>query len=360
MRTEILIRLIVGAILGVGGWRLGIFVAEKSDAATEMTWVISLAIAFFVCGFLMAPYVTIRPWRWARRGVQIVPEYTLIAVALGLSFALVITALVTLPLSMLPGRWGDISPIIVGVFLICIMIPVMALQGPAVLQFFSSAFPSLARPKEKTGDMLILDTNAIIDGRIADIVQTGFIKGTILIPKFILNELHLIADSTDSLRRNRGKRGLDMLTKLQKGSDIPVQISDMDFDNIAHIDDKLVKLAKTIKSPIISNDTNLNRVAMLQGVKVLNINELANAVKPVILPGEEMTLRVVQEGKEPGQGVGFLDDGTMVVIEGGRRYLDTDIGVSITRVLQTAAGRMIFAQIKEAHKEPLNNERSQQ
>jgi len=360
MRKELLIRIIAGALLGVGGWRLGLFIAERDESTNEVTWIVALSIAFFVCGTLLAPYVIIRPVRWSLRGLQLMPIHTLVAVAIGLAFALVLTALVTLPLSMLPGTWGDISPLIVAVFLICIMVPVMVLQGPAVLQFFSSAFPSLSRSSEKSSELFILDTNAIIDGRIADMVQTGFIRGTLLIPKFILNELHLISDSSDSLRRTRGRRGLDMLAKLQKGSEVPVQISDMDFTDIQHIDDKLVKLAKTLKSPIISNDTNLNRVATLQGIKVLNINELANAIKPVILPGEEMTLRVAQAGKEPGQGVGFLDDGTMVVIEGGYKYLDTDINISITRVLQTSAGRMIFAQAKEASRERASNEESQQ
>jgi uncharacterized protein YacL len=195
---------------------------------------------------------------------------------------------------------------------------------------------------------MVVDTNAIIDGRIADIVKTGFIQATLVVPRFVLDELRHIADSSDALRRNRGRRGLEMLTQLQRSQDTPVQISDIDFDDTPDVDSKLVRLAKTLRCPIVSNDVNLNRVAGLQGVKVLNVNELANAVKPVILPGEDIVLRIVQEGKEVGQGVGFLDDGTMVVVEGGRRYLNTDIAVSVTRVLQTAAGRMIFAQPKEA------------
>ena len=360
MRKEILIRFIVGAILCGGGWGIGILVANSGngeEATNEGTWSIALAIAFFVCGFLFAPYFSIRPWRWTQRKFNNVPTHSLIAIAIGLAFSLVITALAALPLSMIPGKWGDYSPLILGVFLICLMVPVMIMQGPSVLQFFSSAFPSLSKGRGGS-DMLLLDTNAIIDGRIADIVQTGFIKGTLVIPRFILNELHLIADSSDSMRRTRGKRGLDMLTKIQKGKEIPVQISDVDYDDIPQIDSKLVKLAKSLRSPIISNDTNLNRVAVLQGIKVLNINELANALKPVILPGEEMTLRVVQEGKETGQGVGFLDDGTMVVIEGGRQYLNSDISISITRVLQTSAGRMIFAQAKGYHKDTAINEHS--
>jgi uncharacterized protein YacL len=196
------------------------------------------------------------------------------------------------------------------------------------------------------GEQILLDTSAIIDGRIADISQTGFVHGTLVIPRFVLDELRHIADSPDSLRRNRGRRGLDILNKLQKESDVPVQIPDVDFADTPEVDGKLVKLAKSLRCPIITNDFNLNKVAEIQGVRVLNINELANAVKSVVLPGEEMAIRIIQEGKEAGQGVGFLDDGTMVVVEGGRRYLHSQLNIIVTRVLQTVAGRMIFAHPK--------------
>jgi uncharacterized protein YacL len=352
MRGELFIRIIVAAILAVGGWRLAVFVAGRSEAATELTWVLALSIGAYVSGFLLAPYIAIRPWRWARSGTRqfrgLLPMQAVIAAAIGLAFALVITALLTLPLSMLPGRWGDISPLVAAIVLILIFVPITVLQGPAVLHFFfSGASQRTAQNREAGSDLIILDTNAIIDGRIADIIQTGFIQGTLLIPRFVLDELRHIADSPDPLRRNRGRRGLDMLTQLQKGSDIPVQISDVDYDDTPDVDSKLVRLGRTLRCRIVSNDLNLNRVASLQGVKVLNINELANAVKPVVLPGEEMTLRIVQEGKEVGQGIGFLDDGTMVVVEGGRRFLNSDLTISVTRVLQTAAGRMIFGQPKE-------------
>lgn len=353
MRGELFIRVIVAAILAIGGWRLGAFIGQQSETASELTWILALAIGAYVSGFLLAPYVAIRPWRWARSRIQRVPKLlpmqTFIAAAIGLAFALVITALLTLPLSMLPGRWGDISPLVAAIILILIFVPITMLHGPNVLQFFFSSTSPKPTPGRESGksDLLILDTNAIIDGRIADIIQTGFIQGTLVVPRFVLDELRHIADSSDPLRRNRGRRGLDMLTQLQKGSDIPVQISDVDYEDTPEVDSKLVLLARTLRCPIVSNDLNLNRVASLQGVRVLNINELANAVKPVLLPGEDMTLRMVQEGKEVGQGVGFLDDGTMVVVEGGRRYLNSDLTISVTRVLQTAAGRMIFAQPKE-------------
>ena len=351
MRGELFVRILVAAVLGIGGWRLAIPIAERSGATNELTWILSFAIGAYVFGFLLAPFIAVRPWRWAIKRLRLVrrliPIHSLVAGVIGLALALVFSALIALPLSLLPDPWGNYSPLAAAVFFSCLFVPIMVLQGPAVLQFFFSGSPAISAKRERRSDLIILDTNAIIDGRIADIIQTGFLQGTLLIPRFVLDELRHIADSNDALRRNRGRRGLEMLTQLQRGSDIPVQISDIDFDDAPEVDSKLVMLAKNLRCPIVSNDLNLNQVAALQGVKVLNTNELANAVKPVILPGEDMILRVVQEGKEAGQGIGFMDDGTMVVIEGGRRYLDTDVNITVTRVLQTAAGRMIFAQPKE-------------
>lgn len=192
----------------------------------------------------------------------------------------------------------------------------------------------------------ILDTSVIIDGRIADICQTGFVEGTLVIPGFILEELRHIADSSDSLKRNRGRRGLDILNKIQKELDIEVEIYEGDFEDISEVDSKLVKLAQILDGCIITNDFNLNKVAEFQKVQVLNINELANAVKPVVLPGEEMVVQVIKDGKETGQGVAYLDDGTMIVVDGGRKHIGETIGVLVTSVLQTAAGRMIFAKPK--------------
>ncbi len=192
----------------------------------------------------------------------------------------------------------------------------------------------------------ILDTSVIIDGRIADICRTGFIEGTLIIPGFVLEELRHIADSSDSLKRNRGRRGLDILNKIQKELDIEVEIYEEDFEDIVEVDSKLVKLAQILDGSIITNDFNLNKVAEFQKVQVLNINELANAVKPVVLPGEEMVVQVIKDGKETGQGVAYLDDGTMIVVDGGKRHIGGTIGVMVTSVLQTAAGRMIFAKPK--------------
>lgn len=194
----------------------------------------------------------------------------------------------------------------------------------------------------------ILDTSVIIDGRIADICKTGFIEGPLIIPEFVLEELQHIADSSDSLKRNRGRRGLDILNKIQKELDIEVVIVDDKFEDVPEVDSKLLKLAQKIKGKVITNDYNLNKVAEVQGIDVLNINELANAIKPVVLPGEEMVVQVIRDGKETGQGLAYLDDGTMIVVEGGKKHIGETIGVMVTSVLQTSAGRMIFAKPKSA------------
>jgi uncharacterized protein YacL len=208
----------------------------------------------------------------------------------------------------------------------------------------SSQGEDRAQPQDGNRSIL-LDTSVIIDGRIADIARTGFMVGTLLITRFVLNELQYIADSADGLRRQRGRRGMEVLSQLQRDPTIPVRISDIDVEGVREVDDKLVILARQLRCPILTNDYNLNRVAELQGVAVLNVNELANAVKSVLLPGESLIINIIQEGQESGQGVGYLDDGTMVVIEDGRDHLNTKTAVMVTKVLQTAAGRMIFARL---------------
>ena len=191
----------------------------------------------------------------------------------------------------------------------------------------------------------ILDTSVIIDGRIVDICETGFIDGTLVIPQFVLRELQLVADSADSLKRNRGRRGLDILQRLQKVASLNIQIVEDDFPSVREVDLKLIELAKLYEGKIITNDFNLNKVAQLQGVAVLNINELANSLKPIVLPGETMRVFILKEGKEYNQGVAYLDDGTMVVVEQGRSHIGQEVTITVTSVLQTPAGRMVFGRI---------------
>jgi uncharacterized protein YacL len=208
------------------------------------------------------------------------------------------------------------------------------------LKLFSKNLPRSENTK-------ILVTSVIIDGRIADIAETGFVEGTILIPQFVLSELQHIADSSDSVKRTRGKRGLEVLHHIQKQVNVDVKIMDRDYPAIKEVDAKLIELAKEVRGKIITNDSNLNKVAELQGIEVLNINELANSLKPVVLPGEEINVKILKEGKEMGQGVAYLDDGTMIVVDNGKKQMGKSIDVIVTSVLQTPAGRMIFARLKE-------------
>ncbi len=209
---------------------------------------------------------------------------------------------------------------------------------------FTLMIPFLTLDTKGSGEELILlDTSVIIDGRIADICKTHFLSGKFILPRFVLKELQLIADSSDPIKRNRGRRGLDVLNKIKANPNVQVKINEMDFPEFSTVDAKLVKMGQVLSAKVFTNDFNLNKVAELQGVKVLNINELANALKPIVMPGELMQVKILKDGKEPDQGVAYLDDGTMVVVDNGRRRIGQTLNVSITSVLQTQAGRMIFA-----------------
>jgi uncharacterized protein YacL len=264
----------------------------------------------------------------------------------GLIVSLIIAGLVALPLSLLPRPFSQILPIAVAVVLSYLGVVIFIARQNDILSAFSflpSRGTDTRAKSTDTSRSILLDTSVIIDGRIVDIVRTGFLAGSLLIPRFVLAELQHIADSGDKLRRQRGRRGLEVLANLQKDPRLPVHISDIDVEGAREVDDKLVILARQMHSPILTNDFNLNRVAELQGVTILNINDLANAVKAVFLPGEELTVRIIQEGREARQGVGYLDDGTMVVVQDGSELVGQDVETSVTKVLQTAAGRMIFA-----------------
>ena len=202
----------------------------------------------------------------------------------------------------------------------------------------------IAVPKE---DLKILDTSVIIDGRIADIAETGFIEGTFIIPQFVLRELQLVADSSDSLKRNRGRRGLDILSRMQKNPELHIRIVEEDFPQVRDVDMKLLELAKLLNGKVVTNDFNLNKVAQIHGVEVLNINDLANSLRPVVLPGELMKVFILKEGKEHSQGIAYLDDGTMVVVDNARKMISKTIEISVTSVLQTTAGKMIFGRFDE-------------
>jgi len=234
-----------------------------------------------------------------------------------------------------------------GIFLFILINSIFAYLGYTIGVAWGKELQSLPVFRHtKNGDNIrqkVLDTSVIIDGRIPDICDAGFIEGVLIAPQFILNELQHIADSSDPLKRARGRRGLDILNKLQKSPNVKIEISDKDFPKIKEVDSKLIAFAKDVEADILTNDFNLNKVAQIQGVSVLNINQLANAVKPIVLPGESMSVMIAKQGKEKGQGVAYLDDGTMVVVEQGEHLLSKTVEVVVTSILQTPAGRMIFA-----------------
>ena len=317
-------------------------------SATLYSVVIGLVGA--LTGLVITPFITTRPIRALRKVFSRVSAQTLVASLVGLVAGLVIAALLAFPLALLPPPFGDILPFVGALIFSYMGVAVFIMRQNDIFSVFTSISKktSLRAQEDSNKDnssdrKILLDTSVIIDGRIADIARTGFLQGSLLIPRFILNELQYIADSPDSLRRQRGRRGMEILSQLQKEPSIPVRLSDIDVEGVREVDDKLVVLARQLKCPILTNDYNLNRIAELQGVLVLNVNELANSVKSVLLPGEMLIVDVIQEGKESGQGVAYMDDGTMVVVEDGKDYMNEDITSTVTKVLQTAAGRMIFA-----------------
>ncbi|MFC3750483.1 PIN/TRAM domain-containing protein [Paenibacillus sp. GCM10012306] len=304
------------------------------------------AIIFLIAGTLSAEWVGIK----LREAVQFcsrVPMNELAAGAAGLTGGLVLSILLHPALGWL-GKAGQLLQVVATIALGYMGMRIGLEKKQELATLWTSGRFGQADEPEGRGleEHKILDTSVIIDGRIADICKTGFIEGTIVIPEFVLEELQHIADSSDLLKRNRGRRGLDILNKIQKELDVKVLIYEGDFEEISEVDSKLVKLAKVLRGKVVTNDFNLNKVCELQGVSVLNINDLANAVKPVVLPGEEIVVQVIKDGKEHGQGVAYLDDGTMIVVEGGREYIGTTMEVLVTSVLQTSAGRMIFAKPK--------------
>jgi len=342
---ELVFRLIGMVALAVLGWRVGAALAGETPGA-YLRYVVVLSLAGAALGLLLTPYFTTRPFVTLRAQLRRLPIQQLIAAIIGLIIGLIIAALLALPLSLLPSPFGQILPFVSVVIFAYLGVSVMVMRQADFFRLINLRLTA-REGTMRDDNYVLLDTSVIIDGRIADISRTGFIQGTLLVPRFVLNELQHIADSSDILRRNRGRRGLDMLNKLQKESIVPVRVTDMDVEDVRDVDDKLVVLAKQLRCPIITNDYNLNRVAALQGITVLNINELANAVKAVILPGETIQVRIIQEGKETGQGVGYLDDGTMVVVEDGRRLIGHTADVVVTKVLQTDKGRMLFARPEE-------------
>ncbi|MEO5986387.1 MAG: PIN domain-containing protein [Candidatus Limnocylindria bacterium] len=336
-----------GALLGtLFGFALGLALLQRAgdiiEPANRPAFLTAFVVATLLFGYLAIPYITIYP---VRRAVEKLGEAGAGEFGLGVAavvIGLVMGLLVGVPLAAIGGTLGTLGPPIVSLFLAVMMLGATLQKRDVLLPAVASWIPG-ARGRGPS-NRVVVDTSAVIDGRIVDVARTGFVLGTLVVPRFILDELQRIADSPDALRRNRGRRGLEMLSALQKDAVTAVEVSEATYPEVEEVDAKLMAYARDHSAAILTNDYNLNRVADLQGIRVLNINELANAVKAVLHPGEEMTVRIIQEGKEAGQGVGYLDDGTMIVVEGGYRFVDKELPIIVTRVLQTVAGRMIFAQ----------------
>ena len=333
-----------GALIG---FFIGFFLAAELLQVSKVTppnnqvlVVFLLAVACAILGWLGAPYATVRPMAWLVARIQATAAGDLAAGALGGAFGLILGLFLAFPLSFLPGELGRFAPLAGAV--------VLSLLGATAGTIKRADLQAWVREvrggrRERVGERVLLDTSVIIDGRIADVVRAGFLRGTLVVPRFILAELQFFADSGDGTRRERGRRGLEMLAKMQKESTVSIALDDEDPIGDG-ADGKLVALARARHIAIVTNDYGLNRVAELHGVAVLNVNDLAKAVRPVVLPGEEIHVRVIQEGKEAGQGVGYLEDGTMIVVENGARSVGNEVPVTVMRVLQTVGGRMIFAQ----------------
>jgi uncharacterized protein YacL len=336
---------LTGALLGtLIGFALGLALLQRAgdlvEPANRPAFLTAFVVATLLFGYLAIPYITIYP---VRRAVEKLSEAGAGEFGLGVAsivIGLLMGVLIGIPLAQLGGVAGSVAPPVVALFLAFLMLAATMYKRDVLLSAFSGIIPGSRRGAT---NRVVIDTSAVIDGRIVDIAQTGFILGHLVVPRFVLDELQRIADSPDTMRRNRGRRGLEMLSALQKDAIAPVEVSEATYPEVPEVDAKLMAYARDHDAAILTNDYNLNRVADLQGIRVLNINELANAVKAVVHPGEEMSVRIIQEGKEAGQGVGYLDDGTMIVVEGGLRFLNEELPITVTRVLQTVAGRMIFA-----------------
>lgn len=350
MSAEFTARILGALAFAIGGGYLGVILSGSADAGPAGLWASVFALVGALTGLVLTPLITTRPFLAIRRQLAALSARSMMVGLVGLTVGLVIAALLSQPISLLPSPFGQLLPFVGALLFAYLGASSFVLrQNDIVSLWRSRPWGAEDTPLESPGRQMLLDTSVIIDGRIADIARTEFISGPLLVPAFILQELQGIADSSDSLRRQRGRRGLDILNQLQKDKRVPMTVSDLDIEGVRSVDDKLVILARQLRCPIVTNDYNLNRVAELQGVTVLNINELANAVKAVFLPGEKLEVQVIQEGKEIGQGVGYLDDGTMVVVEEGKSHVGRIVPVMVTKVLQTAAGRMIFAKPEGNH-----------
>jgi uncharacterized protein YacL len=331
----ILIGVVAGSLLTIG-----------SDANDKNTLLVLMAMTIGGLGYIMGPYLK---WEVVKRGRDRVADASIrdiLSIAIGLAFGCLVAAPLAFIMSLLPDPAGTTAAIAVAIATIGGAIAVSILRRDDLLEPWFKPRPQ--RLGGAVGPPAIIDTNIAIDGRIVELMGTGFLPNTILIPRFILDELQYIADSDDPQRRSRGRRGLGVMTTLQSDYGNRIDVIDTTVPEERDVDSKLIRLAKDRHASLLTNDFNLSKVAQMQGIDVLNLNVLSNALRPIVNQGQQLTLRLVQEGRENGQGVGFLDDGTMVVVDGGRSLVGSETPVTVTRLLQTGAGRMVFATLQKA------------
>ena len=330
--------------MAVIGW----WAADSAASSSAfLPWRLAGLTSGGALGLGATPHLFVVPLLRGLKHLDELPATVIVTGVAGLLVGLAAAALLSIPVTRLAGWAGVGVPLGLSVLCGALGVAVATRREWSLPGYSSGSGAGAAASNGRFGagrdGRVVVDTSAIIDGRIADVSETGFLRGTLVVPRFVLDELRHVADSSDSMCSNRGRRGLEVLSRLHKEAHVPIQVLDVDIRDGQEVDSKLVRLARDLKAPIVTTDFNLNRVAELQGVRVLNVNELANALKPVALPGEEMKVHVIQEGKEASQGVAFLEDGTLVVVVGGRRHIGQHVDVTVSRVLQTAAGRIIFA-----------------
>ena len=343
MSSMLLCRMLGFLIFAPIGARIGAEIAYLTDFTVDEVSLIGLVVGALV-GLIVAPWITLIPMRAWRRAASEMTVPRLMLAILGGLIGLTISLMLAFPLSLLGDPLGRLLPIIVSLVCGYLGMHLFNIRSAEIVDFVSEKIMGRQRRLQPYATrQLLLDTSVLIDGRIVEIAETGFIGGTLVIPRFVLSELHRVADSSDPLRRNRGRRGLAKLNELQRNNDLPVKIVDDDPQDFGDVDAKLVALSIQLNASLVTNDFNLNQVADAQGVDVLNINALANAVRSVYIPGETFAIRIIQQGRDPNQGIGYLDDGTMVVVEAGQKYMDRNIDVEVTKLINRPTGRMIFA-----------------
>jgi len=349
-----LVRIVGMVVLAYVGYSIGTSLSGSNPTETQQQATLLLILSGAGLGLLTTHRWTLEPLQEGLRYVRGISISELTTLAFGMLIGLLFALFLAVPLGYLPPPLGQFGPIVVAGALAYLGSVILSSRRKELVSLFQSTrrapvvWPEqIAAAINPQPQRYLVDTSAIIDGRIANVAQTGFLEGSLLVPRFVLNELQTLADSADDLRRGKGRRGLEILNTMQKDSTPPVEVLDVDVDGTPQVDDKLVILARQYRCPIITNDYNLGRVADLQGVKILNLNQLADAVRPPVVPGQNIEVMIRDVGREREQGISFLEDGTMIVVEDARRLVGQQVGATVTRVFQTQTGRIVFAHLME-------------